>query len=177
MKTVDYYYRSSDISKYTYQKSFDYTLLDELCRNKLFPFEIDYIFDLLHTNNFLILYFYHIDTNNRVVRVLNLDLFSKNDFKNCFIDIKIPYIQFYYEDTPSIEQNLVYVFKRQDNTTYEKLCDVYRPKVDRYNHYKKIEVGFINKYGHKLIDIYIRTCANNKKINRSLIGASLILDK
>lgn len=177
MKSVTYYSNRLDVNRIYLKNRLDFNEIDNICRLRLFPFEIDYIKDKLHTDNFKILYFYAIDENHKIIHLVNLDLYEKEDFDNCFINIYMPFLKLYYSETPQFHEEYVYVFRRKDKSIYEKVAPIYRPKQDRNNHWRNIEVGYVNKYGHKLINIYIRRSAYSEKTFSSLTGAGLVLDK
>lgn len=174
MNEIKYFANSFEGSFSTrYFSDCDFEKIDKINRSFLFNFEIEYIKKQLRTRNFYILYYYWTDKNHRVVCVLNLDTI-KTDFSISFKTICMPYIKLFYQDKPFELHELVYVFKKKDNSIYEKSCSCYRPKVD--SNYKQISVGYVNKYGHELIEIYERVSIRESDYS-SIIGAGLILDK
>lgn len=176
MDKISYFESGASINSKYFKNNLNFDLFDSECRYLLFNFEIQYIRDLLKTNNFKILYFYNIDVNHRVVHLVLLDEFYNKNFDNSFVTLNLPFTKFCYQERPYIVRKLVYVFQRQDNSIYEKTAPIDRPKVDRYNHYSKIEIGYVNKYGHKLIDIYELNTISSDNYS-SITSAGLVLDK
>ena len=66
MKNRCYFENGVSINSRYLKKALNFDLFDRECRYLLFNFEIQYIRDLLKTDNFRILYFYNIDINHRV---------------------------------------------------------------------------------------------------------------
>lgn len=176
MKNRCYFENGVSINSRYLKKALNFDLFDRECRYLLFNFEIQYIRDLLKTDNFRILYFYNIDINHRVVHIVLLDKFYEECYNDSFVTLYLPFTKFCYQEKPYIIRKLVYVWQRQDNSIYEKTAPIDRPKVDRYNHYSKIEIGFVNKYGHRLIDIYELNTISDKNYS-SITSAGLVLDR
>lgn len=118
----------------------DYT--EEILYRSFYKIEYLYLKEKLHSNKFII---YDIDYLKDSSKIVYVRLLGSNQLKK----IKIPKLDFYYEDKDIYRYKRVYIWKTKSG--YRKVYTF--DKLVNRNEHRYYEIGDINKYGHKLIKI------------------------